>query len=257
MISFKSYLIEDTTKHTLHVFDIDDTLLHTSAKIHVRNKEGKVVDTLTNQQFNDHKLPAGHSYDFGEFRDAAKFRKESKPIHSMINKVKSVVSKPGHHVIFNTARANFDDKNTFLGAFKDHGIPMHKIHVIRAGNINMEGPPAEKKAVVIHGYIKKHKYNVVHMYDDSKTNLRSFLSLRNKHPNTNFHAHHIVGSDAKRFVNENFADGRNPEDKGDSKRYNVPTKASITTLRRIAKEGGRRGQLAHWMANMKSGKRKN
>jgi hypothetical protein len=61
----------------------------------------------------------------------------------------------------------------------------------------------------------------------------------------------------KEYLNENFADGRNPEDKGDSKRYNVPTKASITTLRRIAKEGGRRGQLAHWMANMKSGKRKN
>jgi len=43
MISFKSYLAEDTTKHTLHVFDIDDTLLHTTAKIHVRNKEGKAV----------------------------------------------------------------------------------------------------------------------------------------------------------------------------------------------------------------------
>lgn len=57
-------------------------------------------------------------------------------------------------------------------------------------------------------------------------------------------------------VNENFADGRNPQDKGDSKRYNVPTKGSISSLRKIAKQGGRRGQLAHWMANMKSGKKK-
>jgi FMN phosphatase YigB (HAD superfamily) len=55
---------------------------------------------------------------------------------------------------------------------------------------------------------------------------------------------------------ENFADGRNPQDKGDSKRYNVPTKGSVSSLRKIAKQGGRKGQLAHWMANMKSGKKK-
>ena len=55
---------------------------------------------------------------------------------------------------------------------------------------------------------------------------------------------------------ENFADGRNPKDKGDSKRYHVPTKGSISSLRKIAKQGGRRGQLAHWMANMKAGRAK-
>jgi GNAT superfamily N-acetyltransferase len=55
---------------------------------------------------------------------------------------------------------------------------------------------------------------------------------------------------------ENFHDGRNPQDKGDSKRHGVPTKASISTLRKVAKQGGRKGQLAHWMANMKSGRAK-
>jgi len=57
-------------------------------------------------------------------------------------------------------------------------------------------------------------------------------------------------------VAENFADGKNPQDKGDSKRYGVPTKASVSTLRKVAKQGGRKGQLAHWMANMKSGRSK-
>jgi hypothetical protein len=56
--------------------------------------------------------------------------------------------------------------------------------------------------------------------------------------------------------NENFADGKHPEDKGDSKRLGVPTKASVSTLRKVAKQGGRKGQLAHWMANMKAGKSK-
>ena len=58
------------------------------------------------------------------------------------------------------------------------------------------------------------------------------------------------------MVKENFADGKNPQDKGDSKRHGVPTKASVSTLRKVAKQGGRKGQLAHWMANMKSGKNK-
>jgi hypothetical protein len=58
------------------------------------------------------------------------------------------------------------------------------------------------------------------------------------------------------MLNENFADGRNPQDKGDSKRHGVPTKASVSTLRKVAKQGGRKGQLAHWMANMKAGKAK-
>jgi hypothetical protein len=55
-------------------------------------------------------------------------------------------------------------------------------------------------------------------------------------------------------VDENFADGRNPQDKGDSKRYGINTKASVSSLRKTAKSGGRKGQLAHWLANMKSGR---
>ncbi len=57
-------------------------------------------------------------------------------------------------------------------------------------------------------------------------------------------------------LSENFADGRNPQDKGDSKRHGINTKASISSLRKTAKQGGRKGQLAHWLANMKSGRKK-
>ena len=193
---FKEVLTEQVKKHSLHIFDIDDTLLHTTAKIHVKDKHGKTVQTLSNQEFNDHEIPASHSYDFSEFRDAEKFSKESKQIRSMINKVKEVSSQPGNHVIFNTARADFDNKNKFLSTFKQHGIDMSRIHVIRAGNINQEGTPAGKKALVIHGYIKKHKYEHVHMYDDSTSNLNSFLDLRRQHPKSQFHAHYVSGENA-------------------------------------------------------------
>ena len=61
---------------------------------------------------------------------------------------------------------------------------------------------------------------------------------------------------SKQDVAENFADGKNPQDKGDSKRHGINTKASVSSLRKTAKQGGRKGQLAHWLANMKSGRAK-
>ena len=69
---------------------------------------------------------------------------------------------------------------------------------------------------------------------------------------------HLIVKDLEKDLHmaENFKDGRHPEDKGDSKRYGVPTKSSVSTLRKVAHQGGRKGQLAHWMANMKAGKAK-
>ena len=60
----------------------------------------------------------------------------------------------------------------------------------------------------------------------------------------------------KEGMAENFADGRNPQDKGDAKRHGINTKASVSSLRKTAKQGGRKGQLAHWLANMKAGRAK-
>ena len=58
-------------------------------------------------------------------------------------------------------------------------------------------------------------------------------------------------------VNENFADGRNPGRKGLSKRVGVNTKASVSSLRKTAKNSsGEKQRMAHWLANMKSGREK-
>ena len=64
------------------------------------------------------------------------------------------------------------------------------------------------------------------------------------------------GGGGESVEHENFADGKNPQDKGDSKRHGINTKASVSSLRKTAKQGGRKGQLAHWMANMKAGRAK-
>jgi len=59
-------------------------------------------------------------------------------------------------------------------------------------------------------------------------------------------------------TNENFADGKNPERKGLAKRVGVDTKASVSDLRKTAKNSsGEKQRMAHWLANMKAGKAKN
>ena len=58
-------------------------------------------------------------------------------------------------------------------------------------------------------------------------------------------------------VAENFADGKKPGRKGLAKRSGVNCKQSITKLRKIAKNSsGERRRMAHWCANMKSGRNK-
>ena len=59
-------------------------------------------------------------------------------------------------------------------------------------------------------------------------------------------------------LKENFADGKKPGRKGLAKRSGVNCKASVSSLRKTAKNSsGEKARMAHWCANMKSGRLKN
>jgi pyrimidine deaminase RibD-like protein len=58
-------------------------------------------------------------------------------------------------------------------------------------------------------------------------------------------------------IGENFADGKKPGRKGLAKRVGVNCKQPVSKLRSIAKNStGEKQRMAHWGANMKSGKKK-
>jgi hypothetical protein len=58
-------------------------------------------------------------------------------------------------------------------------------------------------------------------------------------------------------TDENFADGKKPGRKGLAKRSGVNTKASVSDLRKTAKNSsGEKARMAHWLANMKAGRAK-
>lgn len=61
----------------------------------------------------------------------------------------------------------------------------------------------------------------------------------------------------KERVAENFADGKKPGRKGLAKRVGVNCKQPVSKLRSIAKNSsGEKQRMAHWCANMKSGRNK-
>ena len=66
----------------------------------------------------------------------------------------------------------------------------------------------------------------------------------------------IKGSKSDDQVAENFADGKNPQDKGDSQRHGIPKGATMAELEKASHSPGRKGQLARWQLNMRRGKKK-
>ena len=178
-------------KKDLVIFDIDDTLLHTTAKIRVV-RDGQTVRELTNQEFNNYTLQPGEEFDFGEFRDAEKFNRESQPIRPMIHKLKTILAhSPRSDVIMLTARADFDNRDLFLKTFTDLGIDMSRVHVHRAGNLPGDDIPAEKKAVFVRKYAETGQYNHIRLYDDSRSNLTVFKDLKSEYPDIDFRAYYV------------------------------------------------------------------
>jgi hypothetical protein len=204
---FEEYIYETKSKDLggLTIFDIDDTLFHTTAKIAVI-KDGKQVRELTNQEFNTYKLKQGETFDFKQFRSAAKFRAESKPIGRMLSKAKIILknaqSNPKSRVIILTARDDFDDKKTFLATFSDHGLDIDKIRVERAGKMGTKYSPAIQKSIIIYNYLKTGQFGRVRLFDDSMANLKEFLKLKRHFPEVTFEAYFAMPNGTVKTIKE-------------------------------------------------------
>lgn len=194
MKSFKDFYNESIHKlglGSLTVFDIDDTLFHTTAKIGVLDKQGKRIKELSNSEFNTYAWKEGEQPDFSEFKDAEKFNKESAPIPSMVKKMIGMLSNvhknPKSKVIIITARADFDDRETFLDTFRKQGINIDMVHVERAGNLKIPNASiAEKKAIIVRKYLDTKRFDVARLYDDAWSNIEEFKLLATEYPDVEF-----------------------------------------------------------------------
>ena len=194
---YREILLErDDHGPVLICFDIDDTLMRTSATVMVIRPDGSSQE-LTASEFNHYKLKSGERFDFGQFTDAKLFRDTSKPIENLwktAQKSLNVIdTRPGSRVVIVTARSDMDDKDEFLKTFEDHGLDMTKVHVFRAGNVNA-GSSAENKKIIIRKLLKTQPFVLVKLFDDHPGNLHAFLSLKKEFTNVTFEAYQVEPS---------------------------------------------------------------
>jgi len=185
----------------LTIFDIDETLFHTNAKIKVV-QEKKVVKILDNQSYNNYKLKQGESFDYGQFKSAKIFKETSTPIAKIINRAKRIIhfaTRKGSKVIIVTARQDMDDKKVFKEAFLNQGIDIGRVYVERAGNLGNKSA-SENKVVIFKKYLDTNKYARIRLFDDSSENLKAFLQLQKSYPNTEFTAYKVYKNGRVRIL---------------------------------------------------------
>jgi hypothetical protein len=180
----------------LTIFDIDDTLFRTTATIRVRNSiTNETIRTLTTAEYASYRLGANEMFDYTEFKDAAKFYKESQPIGRMMRRAKLILASAKKYensrVIILTARTDFDSKNVFLKTFRKYGFDIDSVRVERAGNIE-SGSGAARKAMIIRKYLNTKSFSKVRFFDDDRENLKAFLRLSREYSAITFEAYRVI-----------------------------------------------------------------
>ena len=191
-MQFGNYLTEfarDQYGKGITFVDIDETMFNTFAEVLVK-KDGKVVRSLDNQEFNSYVKKEGEEWDFGQFRDAAFFRKTSIPIPQTFNRIKRMISQikmndSGSKIVFLTARGTFDNLAEFKRAFKDNGV------TIDGKIVDVSFMPEGEKMSVdkdkkrrMMEYIKTGEYRRVRLIDDHKPNLKALKDIEKQLPHS-------------------------------------------------------------------------
>jgi hypothetical protein len=145
-------------------------------------KGGKEHKTLEPGEYNHYKLQPGEELDFAQFRSGKVFRDTFKPINAVLDRAKEIVwnQSENSHSILLTARADFEDHDEFLQAWRDHGFPIDHVYVERSGNIAKLAPkmPAHiNKGVILKRYLKTGKWDRVRMWDDHEKNLEMLFKI--------------------------------------------------------------------------------
>jgi hypothetical protein len=188
-------------KTTVHAYDVDETLFGHGKKgkpnvqVHVKDASGKRVKSLSNQEFNTHKLEKGHSYDFSEFQSAKKFKETSSPNKKVIKDIKRKQAR-GQNVHLITARSKFDKPSEFQGHLKKHGIDVDKSKIHYTGGMK-GGDIGKKKVDVANAVAKQSGAKSIHMYDDAAKVHKAFEKEKKEAPTSKKIKTHMVAPDKK------------------------------------------------------------
>lgn len=171
----KGFTVNNTISDKIILFDLDDTIIHTTAKISVF-KNGECIKKLSNSDFNDYILKSGESFGFEEFGDfdilsKSKFTPYWDTLKREYNK--------GTHIGILTARNNCDMIKKF---FLKNGIRIKDdlIMAINDSSLGLSGTIQQRKSEAI-SILAAAGYKLFIFFDDNEPNLESAKKLEKKY----------------------------------------------------------------------------
>lgn len=170
----------------VHVFDIDNTLINTKAKVRLINvRSDEVIAELSSQEYNnfsmDEVLGADIVIDFSEFNSLPMLLKEEKTI-LWVALEEAVANKDYVYII--TARGDSNLISTWLSINKT-AVPRENIFcygepVQEPFNTSSEviyRPSVRSWKAEVLANIIKHRFDDIKVYEDDKNNIEAMRSV--------------------------------------------------------------------------------
>lgn len=161
------------------IFDLDDTLVITSAKIRVCNIVTGDCHELTPEEFNEYERHPDHQLDFDDFK-SIEVMKAGQLIHYYL-KILADAYKMKRAVGIVTAR---DDREMIYKWMKEHvGFHIAKdlIYAVNDPVHGFSGSVAEKKQQAFREIIER-GWNRIQFFDDDDANLKLVNDLKSEYP---------------------------------------------------------------------------
>ena len=157
------------------LFDIDDTLIKSKAKIYVLNNENKVIKKLTPEMYNTYVRKEGEHFSYDEF-DNERILNEAKL--TKFWKIMTDVYDAGFNVGIVTAR---EDKEMLIRFFLSRGVDINRYLIFPIGgkDCKFQGTIQDRKRQVIE-HLSARGYKNFVFYDDNEDNLREVAKMSNK-----------------------------------------------------------------------------
>jgi hypothetical protein len=164
--NWRKYLNESK----LRVFDFDDTLAKTDAKVAVTTPDGEIF-YMNPAEFSQHKKDDRNQYDFSEFDEVINPRE----IHQITNILRNTVSAPGKREIIILSARNPIAQEAVEEWLDSIGIDSSKINFV-----GLASPLPAAKANWIENRIIDGATNIL-FFDDSDTNVAAVKELKEKY----------------------------------------------------------------------------